>query len=78
MNRIKNSGFTLVELMITIAMVAILATVTFVGFSNYITKARLSKDFSDIAEINNVIEAMKVEESFVAPKNLADARSLIA
>jgi prepilin-type N-terminal cleavage/methylation domain-containing protein len=77
MNRIKNSGFTLVELMITIAMVAILATVTFVGFSNYITKARLSKDFSDIAEINNVIEAMKVEESFVAPKNLADARSLI-
>lgn len=73
----KHSGFTLVELIITIAMIAILATVTFVGFTNYITKARLSRDFSDVAEINNVIAAMKVEESFDAPESLAEARALI-
>ncbi|MCF7931721.1 MAG: prepilin-type N-terminal cleavage/methylation domain-containing protein [Acholeplasmataceae bacterium] len=70
-------GFTLVELIITMAILVILASVTFFGFRNYIVKANLSKDMETVTEINNIIRAQSVSDSFVAPADLEEARSLI-
>lgn len=50
----KNGGFTLVELIIVIAILAILSSVAVAGYSSYITKANTSAVNS---ELNNISSA---------------------
>lgn len=52
MNNIKKKGFTLVELVIVIAVVAILAAVLIPTFSGIITKAEISADKQEVVIIN--------------------------
>lgn len=42
MKRLKHQGFTLIELMITVAVVAILASVAYPSYINYIVRANRS------------------------------------
>src|SRR3989344_5476362 len=60
--KVKNiqKGFTLIELMIAIAIVAILATVGFTVFSNTQINARDAKRRQDIDAIATAIEGKKV------------------
>lgn len=61
-NKFKNKsftnikGFTLVELVIVIAVIAILAGVLIPTFSNIIEKANASNDISLVRNINNALE----------------------
>lgn len=52
----KASGFTLVELLVTIGIIGILATVTVVSVGNARSKARDSKRVSDVKQIQSALE----------------------
>lgn len=55
MNNFKKKGFTLVELVIVIAVVAILAAVLIPTFSSIIDKANLSADQSAVRNMNTLL-----------------------
>ena len=39
----KNRGFTLIEVMVTVVIVAILAAVALPSYQNYVTKAKIKR-----------------------------------
>ncbi len=48
----RTRGFTLIELMITVAIVAILAGVAVPAYEKYVTRSKLSSAFSGLTAIN--------------------------
>lgn len=59
-------GFTLIELMITIAVIAILAAVALPSYTDYITRGKLTEAHSHLADLR-----VKMEQRF------QDARSFV-
>lgn len=55
-NKNRDKGFTIVELVIVIAVIAILAAVLVPTFSNVVENANVSSDKSLVRNINNVLE----------------------
>jgi len=51
----KQSGFTLIELMVVMAIIAILATAGLSAYTGYIKKARDTTRIADVAAINTII-----------------------
>jgi prepilin-type N-terminal cleavage/methylation domain-containing protein len=59
--RAKLAGFTLVELMITVTIVAILAAIAIPAFSTYIRKARTTEATGFLAEIKSRQESYRFD-----------------
>ncbi|MBI4038318.1 prepilin-type N-terminal cleavage/methylation domain-containing protein [Candidatus Daviesbacteria bacterium] len=59
-----NKGFTLVELLITITIIAVLSGIGLVVYSNVQAQARDSKRRSDILEIQKALEIYYSSQSF--------------
>lgn len=57
MKRTQKRGFTIVELVIVIAVIAILAAVLIPTFSSLISKANLSADMQAVREMNIALAA---------------------
>ena len=57
----SNKGFTLVELIIVIAIIAILTVVAAPQYLKYVDKARLSKDQNEAASLQTVVETHLVD-----------------
>lgn len=53
----KQSGFTLIELMVVMAIIAILATAGLSAYTGYIKKARDTTRIADLAAINTIVLA---------------------
>ncbi len=62
MKRTNKKGFTIVELVIVIAVIAILAAVLVPTFSNLINKANVSNDTVLVRELNKLVQISEIEQ----------------
>lgn len=69
MKNMKRNGFTIVELVIVIAVVAILAAVLIPTFGSLIKKANLSADAQAVRQMNTLLATYEVDEK---NENVAD------
>lgn len=73
--RMRNQkGFTLVELLVVVAIIAILTAVLLPQLMGYTTRARVSRAMSDLATMRSIVEAYAADEgkgSYPKPDNTA-------
>ena len=62
-------GFTLVELIVTVTILAVLATIWFVSYSAYIINSRDSSRISELTRISNGLLASKIIEPLPFPES---------
>lgn len=65
----QQKGFTLIELMIVVAIIGILASVAIPMYGDYVTRTRLSTAFSSVSNIKTAI-ALARQEGRAIPANL--------
>jgi len=65
-------GFTLVELLVVVALIGILATLTIPMYSSYISRAKNSRSTADIRTIDQAISAYYIDHNAL-PATLSDA-----
>lgn len=70
--KMNNKGFSLVELIVVIAIMAVLVGILAPQYLRYVEKARLQKDNSAIAEIANAIKIAMADETINDATNDGD------
>jgi general secretion pathway protein G len=71
----RGAGFTLIELVITFAVAAALATVAIVHYFGYVEKARVARAVAEIESISRAIDALLTDEEAELPDTLADVEA---
>ena len=51
-------GFTLTELLVVIAILAVLSTITVIGYTHFIKKAAISSDTLLINQVNTILKVL--------------------
>ena len=72
----QNKGFTLVELIVVITILAILGTIAFISLQGYGAEAKNSKVTSDLRNLVSAIETKRTRDSGVTLGSLASSTSL--
>lgn len=57
----KSKGFTLIEIIITIAILAVLSTIIIPAFSGYIEKANIATDMANLRLLNSVSQIYRLD-----------------
>lgn len=73
MKKMNNKGFSLVELIVVVAIMAVLMAVLVPTLIRNVEKTRVQKDKSAIAEIHHAIELAIADEEFQNATGTADA-----
>jgi len=68
---LENKGYTLIELMISIAIVAILAAIALPNFINYVYKAKVAQAIAEIRMLEKVIWNFELDNGTL-PDSLGD------
>jgi type IV pilus assembly protein PilE len=68
MPRTRITGFTLIEVMIVVAILAILAGVAVPAYSNYVTRSKLSEAIANLSDMR-----VKMEQYFLDNRTYAGA-----
>ncbi|MGL4222307.1 MAG: pilin [Shewanella sp.] len=79
-NKMKavNKGFTLIELMIVVAVIGVLAAIAIPQYQNYVAKAELGSALSTLASLKtNVEDQLAKDGTFPAAKDAAEAVALL-
>ena len=62
MNKKNNKGFSLVELIVVVAIMAVLVGVLAPAYLKYVEKSRVQKDISAVGEVVNAIKVAAADE----------------
>lgn len=73
----KQSGFTLIELMVVMAIIAILATAGLSAYTGYIKKARDTTRIADLSAINAIVMSA-LSSSWMAPTKVELEAAILA
>lgn len=65
----NKKAFTLVELIVIVSILAILSTVAFIWYSNYLTWARDANRFSQLVSIHDALDLYSVKRELPLPDN---------
>ena len=76
MKKLNKKGFTLTELIVVIAVIAILAAVLIPTLTGYIEKARVSADNQEVAVLNKLLLGAQIDE--VEFKDVNDLKKYLA
>lgn len=72
MARHKNSGFTLIELMITVVVIGILAAIAIPNYSDYVRRSALSEAFATMSDLR-----IRLEQFYQSNRNYGNGAQAI-
>ena len=70
-------GFTLIELMIVIAIIGVLAAVALTAYQDFVSKAQVSAGLAEIASAKTPVELALVNVSLLSDISVTDAAGLL-
>lgn len=69
----RNPGFSLLELMLTVALISLLMSIAIPGYTSYVDRARVGKSIADLGAICLDIDKFRLSNNGELPDSLADA-----
>ena len=71
----RNSGFTLLELMIAVALISMLMVIAVPGYTSYVDRARVGTAIADLGAISLDIDKYRLANNGDYPATLTDANA---